>query len=46
MSRWQTERAGPYLRDVRLAARPREVSDVWTWLAVGLFLAAWVFFAG
>jgi hypothetical protein len=46
MSRWRTERAGPYLRDVRRAARPREVSDVWTCVAVGLFLMAWIFFAG
>jgi hypothetical protein len=49
MSRWRTERVGEHghwERDVRLPGRPREVSDVWTWIAVGLFLAAWIFFAG
>jgi hypothetical protein len=46
MSRWRTERAGPYLRDVRERERPREVSDVWTWCAVGAFLAAWIVCAG
>jgi hypothetical protein len=30
----------------RLTQQPREVSDLWTWAAVGLFLAAWVFCAG
>jgi hypothetical protein len=49
MSRWWTERAGEhgqYVRDVRGREGPREVSDVWTVVAVGVFLAAWIFFAG
>jgi hypothetical protein len=35
-----------YVLDGVPPGRPREVSDVWTWIAVGLFLAAWVFCAG